>query len=279
MATGLVRSAIVAVMEKSPTQSTRNAKLRGWGQEIIDKIQGEEEMIAFDKFSVELLRYLQEKVKFVSCECKSNNLKREKLWSTFHELRMKGILPSLWKELVGSLKMNIDDPLLEQSLYQEVFEMCVHEYFTSSSSSNNDSAQSCEATSILTEDELNVLRYACGYVARALLKRYEQRSGEVNSQYVACLSEMAVDGEGDDVLSYTKTWFEKINRGGLYPLNEKAFIFFTEIEKQVRVHLPQHVIKSTSDQDMFKRTVHDQILSNDDVQFYWTLLSQDIGLP
>ena len=34
---------------------------------------------------------------------------------------------------------------------------------------------------------------------------------------------------------------EKINRGGLFPLNDQTFNLFIEIEKMVRVVLPEHI--------------------------------------
>ena len=55
-------------------------------------------------------------------------------------------------------------------------------------------------------------------------------------QYTTCLSEMAVDGEGSDVLSYTRKWMEMVNRGGLFPINENSFHLFIEIEKCVRIY-------------------------------------------
>ena len=44
---------------------------------------------------------------------------------------------------------------------------------------------------------------------------------------------MAVEGE--DFLGYTRKWFDHVNRGGLFPLNEKAFALFIEIEKCVQL--------------------------------------------
>ena len=47
---------------------------------------------------------------------------------------------------------------------------------------------------------------------------------------------MAIEGEGDNALSYTRKWFEKVDRGGLFPTNDKAFHLFVEIEKSVRTY-------------------------------------------
>lgn len=50
----------------------------------------------------------------------------------------------------------------------------------------------------------------------SILRKHETRQGNVSSQYVQCLGDMAVEGEGSDVLLYTCKWLE-VNRGGLFP--------------------------------------------------------------
>ncbi len=189
----------------------------------------------------------------------------------FHKVRMSANLRTLWNDLVRSLNIVIDDPLLEQSLYQELFEIVLKEYFDCKSS---DCVVKPKADSI-SPDELNVLRYACGYVAQKLLKRYEKKHGEVMEQYATCLSEMAVVGEGADLLTYTKRWLELVNRGGLFPLSDEAFRFFIEVELCVRTYLPHQLMKTHSEVE-FATNVHDKIFSDEDVQFHWTLLSQNI---
>ena len=79
-------------------------------------------------------------------------------------------------ELLTNLGLSVDDdPLLEQSLYTEIHQTVVKEYFEYTHVPMMGRSQ---FDSILT-DELNILRYACGYVARNLLKCYEKQSGEV----------------------------------------------------------------------------------------------------
>ena len=89
---------------------------------------------------------------------------------------------------------------------------------------------------------------------------------------------MAVEGE-DDFDLYTKKWFDLVNRGGLFPLNEKTLMFFAEVEKCVRALLPKHVIHEESDKATFKDVLLKNIVQNEDVQFHWVLLSQDIDDP
>lgn len=155
--------------------------------------------------------------------------------------------------------------------------MCMHQYLSercaSAASFDNEFERS------LTANELNVVRYVGGYVARSVLKKYERMRSEVASQFVECLGAMAVEGEGGDVLVYTRNWMEKVNRGGLYPLNDDAFSLFAYIEKCVRDLLPRHLLKSDSDKESFQQNVHLKVLQDDNVVFHWTLLSQDITSP
>ena len=73
---------------------------------------------------------------------------------------------------------------------------------------------------------------------------------------------MTVAGDGDDLLSYTTKWFDQVQRGGLYPLNDQTFSLFIAIEKCVRIVLPNRAVVSNSDKATFKRNVHDKITKN-----------------
>jgi len=63
------------------------------------------------------------------------------------------------------------------------------------------------------------MQYDCGYVPYKLVKKYEGKKGDRHAD-ILCLGNMAVtSGVHDpDLLSYTREWFETVNRGGLFPL-------------------------------------------------------------
>ena len=248
-------------------------------QEFLDKIvQGKNEEDAFDRFSERVLLFLRNRIDVVTKGLTCNSSKRTKIWSDFHQVRLdaSGILHSEWKKLLDGINGSAElagDALLQQSIYNEVYSMLVSEYFDLHAAC---STEPMAVSTVLTEDELNAMRYACGYVPHALLKKYETRCGEMYSEYVQCLGDMAIEGEGDDVLTYTRKWLDQVNRGGLFPLNNNSFSFFVEVEKIVRVLLPKYVIHNDNDKVTFKKSVLDKITKNDHVQFYWTLLSQEI---
>lgn len=278
MSSEMVRRAINNVKGRASSQSSRSCQLLQWGQEILVKSAlGEAEKTAFDRFSDQLIHYMRERIQLVTKGLKLNSSKRTNVWSDFHRIRF-GPMCCYWKELMKTLSIEGTDadPLLEQSVYNEIFTVLVSEYFSSQSTHSSESAKTQVE---LTSDELNAMRYACGYVPRSLLKKYETKCGDVYSQYVQCLGDMAVEGEGEDVLTYTRKWFDQVNRGGLFPINDNTFSFFVEIEKCVRAVLPKHMVRGESDKALFKTSVLDVIISNENIQFYWTLLSQDIEKP
>ena len=85
-------------------------------------------------------------------------------------------------------------------------------------------------------------------------------------QYIVC------DSDGS-VLDYTKEWMEKVNRGGLFPLNNVTFQMFVGIEKATRFRLRRHLV-GRHDHDL--KDIIDSIVKTDDVQWHWLLISQSV---
>lgn len=79
-----------------------------------------------------------------------------------------------------------------------------------------------------------------------------------------------------DFFEYTKEWIDRVNRGGLFPLNDITYQFFIVIEQEVQVILPDHVLRTSKSKDDIQLHVIDKIVNNEDIQWYWTLLSQCI---
>ena len=78
MAAETVKSALLAVIDKTSSQSPRSCKLREWGKQILEKSQSEEE--SFDTFSIEVVLYLQGIVSSTATKYKLSSSKREHLW-------------------------------------------------------------------------------------------------------------------------------------------------------------------------------------------------------
>lgn len=265
MASGMVRSAALTLQEERTGLGTsKSNSLVAFCDKFLSAIKrSEKDMELFDTFSQVLVKELQDIFSMVSSRIKSADRKKEKIWSTFHEVRVK-TLPKMWENFFKSIGME-SSPIFSQSVSFKVFEMLVKEHLAPST-------QACAQTDIVfTTDELNAMRYACGYVPFSLLRKYESGRISRSDQCIECLGNMAVVGENDDLEAYTRHWINLVNRGGLFPLNDQSFMFFVAVEKKVRRHLASFV----STQGALEELV-EEIVEDDDIQWEWCLVSQDI---
>ena len=86
------------------------------------------------------------------------------------------------------------------------------------------------------------------------------------------------EGPTSSLLDYTKEWVERVNRGGLFIISDEAYRLFASIEMAMRSKLTEHLRKqrTTEDSKEGKLAITDFVIHNDDVQFYWSLISIDI---
>ena len=124
------------------------------------------------------------------------------------------------------------DIFVMQAVYEQLYTSLIIEEL---SKGHSPAAASEEALVCTSQDKVNALRYAAGFVPYSLLKCFEKRKGEKYSQFAICLGEMAIMGEGSNILSYTTKWFDLVNRGGLFPLIDNSFSLFTAIKKIVKL--------------------------------------------
>ena len=104
----------------------------------------------------------------------------------------------------------------------------------------------------LTKDELNALRYTSGYVAMKLLKKYEKEHsrrtfGAKAEQFEMCLGNMSIADEETDFTKCTSEWIQRIDRGGLFLVNDISLIIFVAVEKVTRQNLPVSMVQQKMD--------------------------------
>ena len=200
--------------------------------------------------------------------------RREHMWVEYARLRAED-LPGLWKKFLTDIKSShvASEPLFMEIVNEAIFEKLIEETFKTEPESHSQVV----ATS-LTKDEENILRYACGYVGMKLHQRFLKTPGEKAAQFVECLSNMHSDGPTSSLLDYTKEWVEKVNRGGLFDISDEAYRLFLSIEMSMRNILTEHLKKQrvTEDSSEGKSAIIEFVIKNDDVQFYWSMLSIDV---
>ena len=159
--------------------------------------------------------------------------------------------------------------LLTQHINQKLFDSMLMEEARCSSVDRSLSQAS------LTSSETNALRYAAGYVPFALKQKLKHRP-----EFVACLEQLEVKGEGDSYLAYTTQWIDLVDRGKLFRINDEAFYFFCELEKKVGAYLCDVFASASGQTDSSKVEVKSEIIANivedTDVHFSWLLLCLDL---
>ena len=230
-------------------------------------IRASENATFIEQFSGILMKTLLGPFSTVPSSCRSQQKKIEKIWSEFHMLRISS-LPRLWNSCFSTLGIPSVDPLVIQSLNQILFEDLLRENIGACIPQ-----VASTRISSLSKDEENALRYAAGYVPYRLLRRYEKSSNEKSQQFVECLGNMAVAGSETGLLDYTKEWIERINRGGLFPINDETFQFFCILEACVRSQLVKALLPSTSETRL---TVISTAMENEEVLFHWSMIAVDI---
>ena len=114
--------------------------------------------------------------------------------------------------------------------------------------------ESSEATatahSALTYEEINAIRYAAGYVPRALKKKLTKSPHPLKEDLQVCLLDLLDDGHKES--NESQDWIALINRGGLTRINHNTFQLFLAMEhelhnsKGVRKQLPKPTTKNDS---------------------------------
>ena len=82
-------------------------------------------------------------------------------------------------------------------------------------------------------------------------------------QFRYCLKSMAVEGQCESYFDYTRDWFERVNRGELFRVNDAAYSFFRECLSTL-----------FSSQPPFKQSVLESIVKDENVLFSWAMAAE-----
>ena len=220
-----------------------------------------------DSFTKQLVECLQNVIS--SSVTKSFRYNKEKLWKDFYILRTSKDFIKQWTDFFHIINMPSVQPALYQRLTDEVFKLLIQDHFQ----------VVCldDASTNVTSNESNALRYIAGYVCRHLHKKLERENHELKEEMILCLLELIKDKSSTrEACETDEEWTKKIDRGGLCYVKETTFQLFCAIEYQVRALLKINTATNPqlpAKKDIIKRTIDD-----DDVQFYWLIASADFEI-
>lgn len=266
MSASALRSVVESVLADPLFQlgSTAMEDAKKLANSILKRSTVENNDAIFEEFATSLMGALESACE-IPGDVKRHSTRRERFWATFHSKQIHE-LPTLWSSLIRNLSCPEVTQggmvLLTQHVNQKLFEMVLSNKFQCSVHPLTEQP--------LTAGEANALRYAAGYVPFALKKKLSHRP-----EFVKCLDQLAVSGEGETYLEYTKKWIELVNRGKLFEINDECFKFFCDLESKVTSYL-RDIFASGGQVHKDKKEVISSIAEDTDVQFSWLLLCLEL---
>ena len=219
-------------------------------------------------FSRKLVEALK---KCIPDKCTRNPLtQREKMWSSFHMLRVSDPFKKLWHEFLDLCCLE-KHPIFFQRISDLIFQELITKEFTVTTHD----APTVTSTTPITYEEANALRYVAGYVCRKVKQNIESSKHPFKGALLLCMMDMC---DEDDDTSSSADWLNAVDRGGLCRVSEATVMLFHEIELLVRKVFNKEIIHSqvTELTCNLKEKVIESALADENVQFHWCLITTDI---
>ena len=248
----LLRSGVSAVhlddgfsVQPPSAQPATASKLLDW----LAKPENEEAATIFAEWLAKSLKSC------VEGSAPSQKEKREKMWEAYHQFRTSQNFVKAWSEFLETSIDVIPCPIFYQYVTQSIFNMLLKVELTCT--------QGCSASTTvtsLTYEEANALRYAAGYVPRALHKKLQRSAHPLRVELQLCLSDLVGEEDDDDD---SQDWVRAIDRGGLKHVHSMTYHLFVAMELKLRQCLPNFI------------DIDRHINEDNDVLFYWCIISAE----
>uniref|UniRef100_A0A7M5WVV8 Uncharacterized protein n=2 Tax=Clytia hemisphaerica TaxID=252671 RepID=A0A7M5WVV8_9CNID len=131
----------------------------------------------------------------------------------------------------------------------------------------------------LTLQEENILRYVAGYIPYVLLKKLEDRKESDSKTALLLVLHSWSQEQGGKVipfLEYTRSWTEKINRGGAYVINDEFYIFIRRLENVIRTVLNRNLMVHYAGEDL-RPLIFEKMDKSSLVRMSWDSLTKDLS--
>lgn len=187
--------------------------------------------------------------------------KREKLWCDFYTFRANDLF-RMWNQMVSRLNMpeKFRDMWLPQTVARLALESIVKTKYPVEMPVSNPQIT-------IDGDEQNAIRYAAGFVFMSLRKRYASKGVTVITDWIKKQADTNSVPTAESYQEFTKLWITKVNRGGLFCVNDAVFDMFLALERLTRQYLTVHQEKDE---------VISCIEADDEILSMWSLLAIDL---
>ena len=185
------------------------------------------------------------------------SVNRYKPWKKLFVLRSSEQFAGRWKTFLINAHA-IPTPTLYQHLTTLMFHEEVQKRIVSASA--------------LTDGERNALRYTAGYICRHLLQQLKRCSHEQNEELILCLMKLTTHKD-PDAFNTDEGWTLRVDRGGLWYVQNTTNSLFVAIEEEIRKSLKCLETGSCHKSDIIK-----SVVASKEVEFYWIISQADFDV-
>lgn len=200
---------------------------------------------------------------------KTISSKYENMWIGYHHFSVSTSCIGMWSIALETPATESFFPLFLQLVTRRLMEAAIVLVFP-----DHGIQTDTEDIAALKADDEQAIRYVAGYVALMLRKKYSKHVNDAMAiQYVNILTQMhEVEEDNDEelpgFLEYTKLWIARVNRGGLFLVDDNTFLLFRAMETAVRQVFSTAKISRTSAVPLTKQA-QTVVLNDPAVLVHW----------
>ena len=262
--TGMLRRAVSSVVEdqsfhiavEPAATALRTAKnVLEWAD------TNKEDFLSFEELLCSTIRpcLRDQRVSKASKEC---------MWRNFHQIRTLESFRLSWCKFLTSQVKVASLP----AFYQAVTDNFFKEMILIQAAEEPD----LQPVQPITYEDANVIRYAAGYVCRNVHEKVKKSRQPNKNELLQSVTDLVDANRGKEPSSTpTTAWINEVDRGGLWHVKEGTFMLFQAMEEKVREHFRIGKVSTTG--EGYRATVVKKIINNEDVAFYWCMLTTDLS--
>lgn len=194
---------------------------------------------------------------------------RNKICTTFFNLRFDEALIAEWHGLIGG----------SSHACNTLFQDCLDRFYKHSLAWRTATLFPPKAAELdlkLTVAEEQTLRYVAGYVSFSISKFYARKSTEVGKAILQLVQSWKVQkdhGTENTFLAYTNKWVDRVNRGGLYVVNDDFYIFIRRVENAARTILNRSLMVKYRGEDL-REVLMNAFNASEGIDTAWSTLTR-----
>ena len=199
--------------------------------------------INFEEISTDIANEMLKLMEQPSGKCKE----KEKFFQHYYNITISDVLFQKWSNFV-----NFVDNTASDQLKRILFQFILDKHLQYILEVRNEIALKSKDNNIddditITSYEEKILRYVCGYIGYTLKRKFKKLSdGTVKTMLLALVNSWTKDDSCDSettALQSTNDWVSKVDRGGLFKVNDQFYIFIRNVECEARKLLNIKLLK------------------------------------